>query len=156
MILTKHTNIAVRVLLHLAIQPGRKVSIATIAQRYGISRNHLMKVSQNLARLGYIIGYRGRGGGIALARPARNINLGHLLQQVERSLRPADGMEAGVIAPRGRLFDQALEDARAAFIDSLSRLTLADLVDDHLGRSFGTAEVATTDHLTERQGFKSA
>ena len=93
--------------MHLAISPGRKVSIASIAETYDISRNHLMKLSQNLARLGYVVGYRGKGGGIALARPARNINLGHLVQQIERNLQPADGIVPGQPSQDMPLFDIA-------------------------------------------------
>ena len=134
MILTKHTTYAIRILMHLAIRPGRKVSIASIAETYDISRNHLMKVSQNLARLGYVIGYRGKGGGIALARPARNINLGHLVQQIERNLHPADGIVPGQPSHDIPLFDQAVEYARSAYIETLSKFTLADLVDDAEGK----------------------
>jgi Rrf2 family nitric oxide-sensitive transcriptional repressor len=131
--LSKHADYAIRVLLHLAIQPGRKISIASIAEEEDISRNHLMKVSQNLARLGYIVGYRGKGGGIALAKPARGVNLGNLLQQVERNLRPLDGVEPDRPPESGKLLEQAIEDARARFIESLSHYTLADLVEDALG-----------------------
>ncbi len=132
--LSKHADYAIRVLLHLAIQPGRKISIASIAESENISRNHLMKVSQNLARLGYIVGYRGKGGGIALAKPARGVNLGKLLQQVERNLRPLDGQEPDRPPESGKLLEQAIEDARARFVESLAHYTLADLVDDALGK----------------------
>ncbi len=139
--LTKHSDYAIRILLHLAAQPGKKVSIASIAETDDISRNHLMKVSQNLARLGYIVGYRGKGGGIALAKPARSINLGTLLQQVERNFRPADGFEAGLPAQPGRLLEQAIEDARAACIESLASYTLADLVEDAAGKRAAVVEI---------------
>ncbi len=132
--LSKHADYAIRVLLHLAIQPGRKMSIASIAEAEDISRNHLMKVSQHLARLGYIVGYRGKGGGIALAKPARGVNLGHLLQQFERNLRPLEGREPDRPAESGKLLEQAIEDARARFVESLSHYTLADLVEDALGK----------------------
>ena len=131
--LSKHADYAIRVLLHLAIQPGRKISIASIAEEENISRNHLMKVSQKLARLGYIVGYRGKGGGIALAKPARGVNLGNLLQQVERNLRPLDGLEPDRLPESGKLLEQVIEDARGRFVQSLSHYTLADLVEDALG-----------------------
>ena len=132
--LSKHADYAIRVLLHLAVQPGRKVSIANIAELENISRNHLTKVSQHLARLGYIVGYRGKGGGIALAKPAGGVNLGHLLQQVERNLGAVDGRQADRPAESGKLLEQALEDARTRFIESLSHYTLADLVEDTLAK----------------------
>ena len=147
MILTKHTSYSVRILMHLAISPGRRVSIASIAETYDISRNHLMKLSQNLARLGYVVGYRGKGGGIALARPARNINLGQLVQQIERNLWPADGIVPGQPSQDMSLFDQAAEYARAAYIETLSKFTLADLVDDAEGKQPTMVRMFTTEPL---------
>ena len=148
--LSKHADYAIRVLLHLAIQPGKKISIASIAEFESISRNHLMKVSQHLARLGYIVGYRGKGGGIALAKPARGVNLGNLLQQVERNLRPLDGREPDQTPESGRLLEQAIEDARARFIESLSHYTLADLVQDALGNQAPVVEVVSDLALRDR------
>lgn len=147
--LTKHADYAIRVLTKLAIQPGRKVSIASIAENENISRNHLMKVSQNLARLGYIVGYRGKGGGIALAKPARTVNLGQLLEHVERALQPTDNRVPGQTAEDGKLLEQALEDGRAAFIESLAQFTLADLVDDALGRRPKVVELLSRPTLQE-------
>ena len=147
MILTKHTNYAIRILMHLAIRPGRKVSIASIAETYDISRNHLMKVSQNLGRMGYVIGYRGKGGGIALARPARNINLGQFVQQIERNLHPADGIVPGQPSQDIPLFDQAVEYARSAYIETLSKFTLADIVDDAEGKQPAIVQMFTTEPL---------
>lgn len=138
--LSKHADYAIRVLLHLAIQPGRKVSIADIAASENISRNHLMKVSQKLARLGYIVGYRGKGGGIALAKPARGIDLGKLLQQVERNLQPVEGIESGQEPKSGRLLEYLIEDARLRFVESVSRFTLADLVEDAVGKRMPAAD----------------
>ena len=147
MILTKHTRYAIRILMHLAIRPGRKVSIATIAETYDISRNHLMKVSQNPAQLGYVIGYRGKGGGIAIARPARSINLGYFIQQIERNLQPADGVVPGQPPQDIPLFAQAEEYARSSYIETLSRFTLADLVDDAEGKQPAFVQMLAAESL---------
>ncbi|MEX2643344.1 MAG: Rrf2 family transcriptional regulator [Acetobacterales bacterium] len=128
MLLTKYADYSIRVLMYLAERPGRKVPITAIAEAYGISRNHLMKVSQNLARHGYIIGYRGKGGGIALARPARNITLGQVLEKVEVGLRPREAADDPALNDCDRSFHAALEDARRALVERLSRYTLAEIV----------------------------
>ncbi|MFM2129776.1 MAG: hypothetical protein RL477_1322 [Pseudomonadota bacterium] len=130
MILTKYADYSIRVLLYLGCHPGKKVPITEIAGAYGISRNHLMKVSQNLARHRFIIGYRGKGGGIALARPARNIMLGEVLALVEPNLRPLESTPSPGIHPGDRRFQEALGLARSAFLNSLSSCTLADLIVD--------------------------
>lgn len=130
MILTKYADYSIRVLLYLGARPGQKVPITEIAEAYDISRNHLMKVSQNLARNRFIIGYRGKGGGIALARPARNIVLGEVLALVEPNLRPLDATTSPRVQVADRRFHEALEIARTAFLNSLSTCTLADLLID--------------------------
>ncbi len=128
MMLTRHADYAVRVLMYLAARPGRRVSITTIARDYGISRNHLMKVSQNLTRNGYIVGVRGKGGGIALARDARDINLGRLLEEVEINLIPMECHAPPCVLRSGCMFALALDEAKAAFLATLAGYTLADLV----------------------------
>lgn len=128
MLLTKYADYSIRVLMFLAERPGQKVPITVIAEAYGISRNHLMKVSQNLARLGYIIGYRGKGGGIALARPARSISLGQVLEKVEANLQPAQDTGLPARCSGDGNFHDALDDARRAFVATLSSYTLADIV----------------------------
>jgi Rrf2 family nitric oxide-sensitive transcriptional repressor len=128
MMLTKYADYSVRVLMYLAARPGEKVPITAIADVYNISRNHLMKVSQNLARHGYIIGYRGKGGGIMLARPARNINLGQVLAIAEPNLRAPDPALLPNVCPADSNFHQILEKARESCLEVLSSYTLAELV----------------------------
>ena len=128
MILTKYADYSVRLLLYLGARPGQKVPITEIADAYGISRNHLMKVSQNLARHRFIVGYRGKGGGISLARPSRNIILGDVLALVEPALREPDIASGPMLQPADLRFLEALGTARKAFLDSLSSCTLADLL----------------------------
>ena len=76
--LTRHSDYALRVLLYLGITTESLVTIGEIADRYGISRNHLMKVVNRLATHGYVETVRGKRGGIRLARPPEEINLGEL------------------------------------------------------------------------------
>lgn len=141
MILTKYADYSVRVLMYLATRPGEKVPITAIADAYNISRNHLMKVSQNLARHGYIIGYRGKGGGIMLALPARNINLGQVLAIAEPNMRAPDPASLPNTCPADHNFHQILEKTRESCLAVLSSYTLAELVagpDAEQPRSNGT------------------
>ena len=66
--LTLQTDYALRLLMYLAVQGERRSSIREIADQYGISENHLMKVTQRLASLGYVDALRGRHGGPSVAR----------------------------------------------------------------------------------------
>ena len=72
--LTQYTDFSIRVLIYLGLHPDRRCTIQEIAEGYGISRNHLMKVVQQLAGAGFVTSARGSGGGLTcLARPKRSI-----------------------------------------------------------------------------------
>lgn len=128
--LTLHTDYALRMLMFLAVQDGKPVTVSDVAASYGLSRNHLLKVALNLGRLGYVTTTRGRSGGIALALPPEYINIGDVVRGMEdglalvECLRPGGG--ACVISPACRLKD-VMRQATAAFLSVLDRYTLADL-----------------------------
>ena len=61
--LTKHTDIALRVMMHLAVERETHTTVRYVARRYNVSRNHLVKVVHELVNLGYLSSVQGRGGG---------------------------------------------------------------------------------------------
>lgn len=141
--LTRYTDYAMRVLLHLAARGDDGLSsIGEIATLYGISQNHLMKVVQDLGKAGFVRTVRGRGGGVALARPAGQIVVGQVVRQTEEGFQLVD-CGGCVIAPACTL-PRVLNEATAAFIAVLDKYTLEDLLDRrHQMRSlFGIAEPA--------------
>ena len=123
--LTRYTDYAMRVLIHLAAHPERLCSIAEISRTYGISQNHLMKVVNDLARAGFVASSRGRSGGIKLGRPADEINVGAVVRHTEEGFNLVDCGPC-VIAPACGL-NGMLNQALAAFMGVLDRYTLADL-----------------------------
>jgi Rrf2 family nitric oxide-sensitive transcriptional repressor len=124
--LTRYTDYAMRVLIHLGTQPGKVCSIAEIARAYGISQNHLMKVAHDLGKAGYVEGVRGRSGGIRLAKPADRINVGDVVRHTEEGFDLAD-CGSCAIAPACGLTG-VLAEALGAFMAVLDRYTLADLI----------------------------
>jgi Rrf2 family transcriptional regulator, nitric oxide-sensitive transcriptional repressor len=124
--LTRYTDYAMRVLLYLGAQPDKVCSISEIARAYGISQNHLMKVSHQLGKAGYVTGVRGRFGGIRLGRPADKINVGAVVRLTEDDFELVDCGNC-LIAPACGLTG-ALAEALAAFMAVLDRYTLADLL----------------------------
>lgn len=121
--LTRHTDYALRILLQAAAQPERRLSIAGVAQTQDISRNHAMKVVNELAAAGLLDTVRGRGGGFTLGRPAQEITIGEVVRLTEPDIRPAD-CEACALAP-GCGLTPILSGAVRAFLDELDRYTLA-------------------------------
>jgi Rrf2 family nitric oxide-sensitive transcriptional repressor len=80
--LSLHTDYALRVLMTLAAT-DQHLSVDEIAQRFRISRNHLAKVVQGLQAAGLVETFRGRGGGMRLARPAETITVGEVVRRFE-------------------------------------------------------------------------
>ena len=130
--LTDRTDYAFRVLMHLAANAGRLVTIAEIAERFGVSRSHLNRVAWELGRAGFVETVRGRGGGLRLARPAAEIPAGAVVRHMERSIPLAECFPGGAgrcrIAPACR-FRVVLAEAEEAFFAVLDRYTVHDLVD---------------------------
>jgi Rrf2 family nitric oxide-sensitive transcriptional repressor len=124
--LTRYTDYAMRVLIHLAVSDSDLSSIAEIARAYDISQNHLMKVVQDLGAAGYVETLRGRNGGIRLGRPADQINVGELVRHTEAGFDLVDCPNC-LIAPACGL-PRILNEATAAFLGVLDKYSVADLV----------------------------
>lgn len=128
--LTTHTDYSLRVLIYLALHEDEgQTTVHDIAQRYGISSNHVAKVAQTLAQLGYVKSQRGRGGGLVLARPVDEIGVGELVRQTENlKLLECFGPDSTCpIAPSCKL-KNLLWDAQQAFLKVLDGCTVKDLV----------------------------
>ncbi|XKE45379.1 Rrf2 family transcriptional regulator [Halomonas organivorans] len=128
--LTRYTDYSLRVLIYLAIRGEERSTITEIAERFAISRNHLMKVVQDLNHRGYITAIRGKHGGLLLRRDPADICLGALVRDTERDLGLVECFGDDndcVITPSCRL-KPILAEALAAFLGVLDRYTLADLL----------------------------
>lgn len=140
--LTRYTDFAMRVLIYLGTREDRLCSISEISRAYGVSQNHLMKVVQDLGRAGYVTSARGRLGGIRLARPPAEINIGAVIRHTEEGF---DLVDCGgcLIAPACGLTG-VLAEAIVAFLAVLDRHTLADVLAKRgeLFRLFETAKPA--------------
>ena len=137
--LTQHTDYALRVLMYAASlwRDGRLASIQEIAEGYGISKNHLMKVVHRLSQLGLLQTQRGRNGGLKLAADPARTRLGDVVRAVEEDMALAECFAGPSTCPLHGACGTAaaLERARAAFVGELNRTTLADLVPRRSGKS---------------------
>ena len=126
---TLYTDFALRTLIQVALNDGKLTTINDIARSFGISKQHLTKVVSDLGQKGYLDTVRGRGGGIRLRRPPRDINIGQVVREIE------DGNVIGCLAARGYcpiervcVLRSALRDATQAFFGVLDTYSLADLI----------------------------
>jgi Rrf2 family nitric oxide-sensitive transcriptional repressor len=138
--LTKHTDISLRALMHLAAFPDKLVTVKDIAERYNVSRNHLVKVVHRLSTLGYIVSVQGRGGGITLAVRPEHINVGDVVRHMEATLDVIDCVGSNCPLLPGCLLKRALNKATKAFLETLDDYTVADLTRNraHIVKLVGT------------------
>lgn len=129
--LTKHTDYALRVLLYAGTWPDRLISTEEISQAYGISNNHLVKVVSELGKLGLLEVKRGRQGGLRLARPPQEINLGALVRATEPDFHMVECFDRDSnTCPIMKICTmiRPLREAQEAFLAALDRYTLADML----------------------------
>ncbi len=128
--ITRFTDYSLRVLIYLSLHQEELVTIKEVAQCYGISKNHLMKVVQELSIKGYVTSIRGKNGGIKLSREPSQINVGELVRVNEQGSTLVECQGADnqcVITPTCQLKNM-LAEAMESFFTSLEKYTLADLV----------------------------
>lgn len=130
--LTVQTDFALRTLMFLGASEGHQ-TIESIAGRFDISKNHLMKVAQRLVAEGYVESVRGRGGGLKLARPPEALNLGEIVrafEDVSTFVECFDPVTNQCVAISACGLKHILAGGVAAFMTHLDRYSVADLVKD--------------------------
>jgi Rrf2 family nitric oxide-sensitive transcriptional repressor len=82
--LTSFTDYGLRALIYMASLPeGKMTSITEVTEIYGVSRNHMVKIINQLSREGYVAAVRGKNGGIRLGRAAKDICIGDVVRDLE-------------------------------------------------------------------------
>ena len=127
---TLYTDFALRTLIQVALNDGKLTTINDIARSFGISKQHLTKVVSDLGQKGYLDTVRGRGGGIRLHRPPRDINIGQVVRETEDKLDVIGCLGRRDYCPIERVcvLRNALRDATQAFFGVLDTYSLADLI----------------------------
>lgn len=128
--LTDYTDYTLRVLMFCAMHPERSVTIAELADSYAVSKNHLMKIVNDLARQGLLQTTRGRGGGLRLLKPASDIRIGDVVRQSETDFRLVECLDAenNTCTLTGFCqLKQVFRTAQQRFLDELDKVTLADI-----------------------------
>jgi Rrf2 family protein len=129
------TSLALVSVLEAAANPGRTVSAADIAVKYGASIHHLAKVLRELGRAGVVESARGVGGGYRFTGNAKRLTLMDVIERFEDiSARSPDAGGARPATDVGRALARVLaeidETAKATFgsitIDTMLKLVVRE------------------------------
>ncbi len=140
--LADYTDYTLRVLMYCASHPGRRITIAELAEQHQVLKNHLMKIVNDLARQGVLETTRGRGGGLRLLRPPGQIRIGDIVRNCETDFRLVECFEPGDVHCRlsvGCRLQGMFKRARQAFFAELDQATRTDIT---APRATGPAVVA--------------
>lgn len=128
--LSEYTDYTLRVLMYCAAHRERLVTIAELTEHHRLSKNHLMKVVNDLAHRGLVETTRGRGGGLRLLPEPEAIRIGDVVRATETDFRLVECFDADTdactLSPSCRLkhlFGQALQ----GYFKALDGATLADM-----------------------------
>lgn len=128
--LAEYTDYTLRVLMYCAAHPQQRVTIGELAERHRVSKNHLMKIVNDLARQGVLETTRGRGGGLRLLKDPASIRVGDVVRASETDFRLVECFDASTnlctLSPTCRL-KQVFDAALRAYFKELDGATLADI-----------------------------
>lgn len=127
--LRKASRYALFAVLELARDPRRQLSATDIADKYGISANHLAKVLRDLGRAGLVESVRGAGGGYRFRGNAKRTTLFDLIDLFEDvghddAGRRDAGADTGIGLALARVLSEINDITRA----TLKSVTLATLL----------------------------
>lgn len=128
--LAKQTDLALRILIQLAVMP-EGATLPAIAAANAQSVNHMKKIAARLAHAGLLKPTRGRTGGYRLGRAPERIGVGEVVRLIEPDFAVVDcfqpsGDRCRILGACGLVAMMA--EATRAFLAALDRYTLADAV----------------------------
>ncbi|WP_328905778.1 Rrf2 family transcriptional regulator [Streptomyces sp. NBC_00234] len=128
--LTRFTDVALRVLMRLAVAENEDPpTTREVAATMRVPYTHTAKVVARLQHLGLVDARRGRGGGLTLTEAGHSASIGAVVRELEG---PGDVVECEGSAPcplrTACVLRGALRRAQEAFYASLDPLTVAELV----------------------------
>lgn len=128
--ITRATDYAVRVMVHLASLPrGARVPLGEIVTASDVSANFLSKVLQRLVRAGMVSSQRGSGGGFCLRLQSERLTLLNILEAMEGPLQlnVCSGSGQGCSRKSWCGVQPFWQDAQTALTEVLGKVTIAEL-----------------------------
>jgi Rrf2 family transcriptional regulator, nitric oxide-sensitive transcriptional repressor len=126
--LQKATQGALFALLELARNPEEQISTAEIADRCGISANHLAKVLRDLTRVGLVESVRGAGGGYRFRGNAKRITLYEVISLFEDIANGTGRPDSGDASEIGQAVGQVMNEINEIAVATLKSITLTTLL----------------------------
>jgi Rrf2 family transcriptional regulator, nitric oxide-sensitive transcriptional repressor len=132
--LLRSTDLALRMLMRLAVAGGTTPTTRDAAAAMGVPYTHAAKVVAELQHLGLVETRRGRGGGLALTEKGRTASVGSVVRTFEGDGDVVD-CEGSAPCPLNSAcrLRGALRRAQEAFFASLDPITVADIVAEPTG-----------------------
>ncbi len=128
--LSEYTDDTLRVQMYCATHRDRLVTIGELPEQHGLSKNHLMKVVNDMARQGLPETTRGLGGGLQLLAERETIRIGDVVRATATDFRLVEcfvvATHARTLSPSRRL-KHLCSETLAAYLKALDGATLADM-----------------------------
>uniref|UniRef100_A0A3B0M701 HTH-type transcriptional repressor NsrR n=1 Tax=Arsenophonus endosymbiont of Trialeurodes vaporariorum TaxID=235567 RepID=A0A3B0M701_9GAMM len=129
--LTSFTDYGLRALIYMAsLTKDKRTNITEVANVYGVSRNHMVKMINQLSRCGLVAAVRGKNGGIYLGKPAEQIRIGDIVRLLE-SLALVNCCSYFCHITSACRLKKILNQAIELFLNKLDKYTLADLIENN-------------------------
>jgi Rrf2 family protein len=134
--LTARGKYGLKAMVHLAqLKPDTPAQATEIAAANAIPKKFLDAILGDLRKAGLIIAKKGPGGGYALAKPPREINVGTIIRSLDGPLAPIACASRTAYEPCKDCKDVkrctvriTMATVRDAMSDVLDKLTVADMV----------------------------
>jgi len=138
------TRLALFAVFQLAADPRRQHAAAEIANRFGISVNHLSKVLRSLGRAGLVEALRGAGGGYRFKGNPRRVTLLDVIELFE-PVGPAKGDdEPEGPSPEGLALHRVFDEIARGTLSSITLATMLKLVDQERRPAAGRQRTTAT------------
>ncbi len=130
--LTQGADYGMTAVLYLS-QRGedRRYSLDEIARATEIPEEFLRKIFQTLVKSGIINSFKGRGGGVILARSAKDITVGEIIKSLEEEMGLVRCLREKENCPRSSecMASNFWRKAHQSFLEILNKTTIKDLIE---------------------------
>ncbi|WP_330283790.1 RrF2 family transcriptional regulator [Streptomyces sp. NBC_00588] len=133
--LLRSTDLALRVLMRLAVAGESTPATREVAADMDVPYTHAAKVVAELQHMGLLDARRGRGGGLSLTEKGRTASVGALVRAFEGDGDVVDCEGGTTPCPLNTAcrLRTALRQAQEAFFTSLDPVTVADIAAEPTG-----------------------